>query len=224
LFGDYPRNMGQSMQERIRYLILISAIFLGAIIVAALAGRDTNNALTSYGTLAAVFAALFIALRSAQQTKEEASKQAAAAAILISQVLFELRAILDVVTENEELVRPRRSDFAVWFSALQNHLALMPPILRKRHLLIATRLESIDLHVIAVCDEWFRKLKKKHLHRSPVPLDRIVATFDTVFAELVAGHKIVSAASNRMHAISGVKGVAPWDQTAPSWAIPIDRG
>lgn len=201
-------------------LAFIIALALIAIYTRGLLVGDASAIWSAFGTVSAVVVALVIALHSSWQAGAKDNKRAAAAAILVSTNLYQLRAAVDVISENSDLVRGNREGYAPWLATASANLVNMGPVIEDKYLPVLVELPTDALFGLVVANNWLAQFQKRCAFRDGVRLDEVIARFDCTINEIIEGRKVVVAASNRMHTLSGIHGAAPWDREIPSWTRP----
>lgn len=175
----------------------------------------------AFGTLAAVIVALVLAQSAALEKSQAESKKHAAAAIMVSQQLYKLHAILDVIAKSSALVRTNREGYAKWLSTISQNLRMLEPVIQDKHLPIVIELPSLDLFTLTICDEWFNNFRDRHVFAQPILSSQVVEKFDSFIDELIRGQALIVKASERFHELSGLPGPPPWaSYDLPSWVAP----
>lgn len=202
--------------------LIACGILITATQTASLNLADKTAVWSGFGTLMAVIVALVIAVESSIRLEKLDRKRAASAAILIGRNLFELRATLDVVRDNEALVKTNRRGYSNWLSKVCRTIYSLPNVVEDQHLPFAVDLPSDDLYLIAVVDDWLRSVKARELQAfsGPISLDNVAANFDAIYKRLLQGQSLVELASDRLWHITELKQNAPWIGDVPSWVVP----
>lgn len=171
----------------------------------------------AFGSVAAVVTALLLSVQSSSKAKLDSDKRAAAAAILVSANLYELRAIVDGILQHETLVRSDQIGYGQWLSRVSINLSKAGPVIEDRYLPMLTDLPTRDLFTLVVANNWLNRFKKHVAFKEGVTLQVVIENFDKTLIEISHGQRVIVPASLRMHELSGIGGSPPWEKETPSW-------
>lgn len=204
---------------------LIIAAFALTILALALYFKTRHSELlisasvwSAFGTFAAAFLALIFALQANQRESYSDERKAATAAVLLGQNVYWLKAVLDVIVENEEIVKRNKDGYSNWLSGVTAGIKNSSVLLEDRHLPFAVALNGSDLFTLVMANSWLDQFKRRVAFKEGVTAATVVDRFNAVYEELNHGQRIVTQAATRLHHLSGLGGTPPWDQNVPSWA------
>lgn len=175
---------------------------------------------SGYGVLIAAITAICIAISGSMRAENDSKKRAASAAIIASNNLYELHAILSVLAENKTLVMANKVGYSSWLSTVSGKIGMLPRVIEDKYLPIVAELSGVDLKLLCLADSWLEKFKRKHLFGPAVTTAYVVEHFDSFYEEVLAGQKHITIAADRIWDASGLRGTKPWSGQAPSWANP----
>lgn len=175
---------------------------------------------SAVGTAGAVVVALALALAQSRKDHRDEARRAAAAAVLLSGDIYNLRAAMSSVVDHAEQVKQNRIGYGQWLSGVSQYLKNYPPIIADKYLPFVGDLPPATLFYMTVADRWLANFKKRHAFGDAVTLAEVVNGFDEMIDEIVMGYRVVVSATDRLHPLSQVPGRAPWNDGAPSWAVP----
>lgn len=186
-------------------------------------GRDIALAAQiwgAYGTVSAVILALAIALADHKARAEDVANRAAAAAILISERTYKLRAMLSGAIEHPNDLKSNKPSYIPWLREAGSKFRGLPSLIKDEHLPFTVDLSPADLRALLVTDQWLRNFQQRIL---PGPAEDgfiWLGRFDAIVDEMTIGYGLVSHVTERIHVLSGMDGSPPWVVDVPSWATP----
>ena len=188
----------------------------------ALGFAEATQLWSAVGTVGAVVVALALAFLQTGKERRDEAKRAAAAAVLLSGDIYNLRAAMSSVVDHADQVKQNRIGYGQWLSGVSQYLKNYPPIIADKYLPFVGDLPPETLFNLTVADRWLANFKKRHAFGDAVTLSEVVNGFDEMIDEIVMGYRVVVSATDRLHPLSQVPGRAPWNEGAPSWAVPPD--
>lgn len=181
---------------------------------------DAAQLWSAVGTVGAVVVALALALAQTGKERRDEARRAAAAAVLISGDIYNLRAAMSSVVDHAEQVKQNPFGYAPWLSSVSQYLKNYPPVIADKYLPFVGDLPSGTLFDLTIADRWLANFKKRHAFGDGATLLEVANGFDAMIDEIVMGYGVVVSATNQLHPLSQVPGRAPWNMDAPSWAVP----
>ena len=175
---------------------------------------------SAVGTVGAVIVALALAFMQTGKDRRDEGRRAAAAAVLLSGDIYNLRAAMSSVVNHAEQVKRNPFGYGPWLSSVSQHLKNYPPVIADRYLPFVGDLPPAALFELAIADRWLVNFKKRFAFGDAVTLLEVANRFDEMIDEITLGYGVVVSATDLLHPLSQVPGRAPWNEGAPSWAIP----
>lgn len=186
----------------------------------ALGFAEATQLWSAVGTVGAVVVALALAFLQTGKERRDEAKRAAAAAVLLSGDIYNLRAAMSSVVDHAEQVKGNPIGYGHWLSSVSQYLKNYPPVIADKYLPFVGDLPPGALFELTVADRWLANFKKRHAFGDGVTLAEVVHGFDAMIDEIESGYRVVVPATDRLHALSQIPGRAPWNEGAPSWAVP----
>lgn len=177
---------------------------------------------SAVGTVGAVVVALALAFLQTGKERRDEAKRAAAAAVLLSGDIYNLRAAMSSVVDHAELVKGNQIGYGPWLSSVSHYLKNYPPVIADKYLPFVGDLPPGAVFELTVADRWLANFKKRYAFGEGVTLAEVINGFTAMIDEIESGYRVVVPATDRLHALSQVPGRAPWNANAPSWAVPPD--
>ncbi|KAF1728303.1 hypothetical protein CSC76_05930 [Pseudoxanthomonas mexicana] len=186
----------------------------------ALGFAEATQLWSAVGTVGAVAVALALAFLQTGKERRDEAKRAAAAAILLSGDIYNLRAAMSSVVDHAEQVKQNPFGYGQWLSGVSHYLKNYPPVIADKYLPFVGDLPPDALFDLTIADRWLANFKKRYAFDEGVTLLEVANGFSVMIDEIVAGYRVVVSATDRLHPLSQVPGRAPWNANAPSWAVP----
>lgn len=186
----------------------------------ALSFSDATQLWSAVGTMGAVGVALALAFVQTGKERRDEARRAAAAAVLLSGDIYNLRAAMSSVFDHADQVKQNRIGYGQWLSAVSRYLKYYRPLIADKYLPFVGDLPPGTLFNLTMADRWLANFKKRHAFGDAVTLSEVVDGFDAMIDEIVIGYRVVVTATDQLHPLSQVPGRAPWNEGAPSWAVP----
>ncbi len=204
--------------------LLLAAVLVGLGLTCwrtrGLAFNEATQFWSAVGTVGAVVVALALASIQRGKDRRDEARRAAAAAVLLSGDIYNLRAAMSSVVDHAEQVKQNPFGYGPWLSGVSHYLKNYPPVIADKYLPFVGDLPPGALFDLTIADRWLANFKKRYAFNDGVTLLDVANGFDAMIDEIVAGYRVVVSATDKLHPLSQVPGRPPWNANAPSWAVP----